>query len=76
LYFGEGQTGPMQFTRGNLAVRDYAENGEDVHVFRKVRDGYVRYMGQFVYAGARDPPGTAGPYFVCAGDQAIPNACW
>src|SRR5438093_2270925 len=51
LYFGEGQVGPMAFTRGNVAVRDHAENGEDLYLFRKLRDGYVRYVGQYVYAG-------------------------
>ena len=51
LYFGEGQVGPMTFTRGNLAIRDHAENGEDILLFRKVRDGHIRYVGQYVYAG-------------------------
>ncbi len=51
LYFGEGQVGPMAFTRGNAAIRDHADNGKDLLLFRKVRDGYVRYIGQYVYAG-------------------------
>jgi 5-methylcytosine-specific restriction protein A len=51
LYFGEGQTGPMSFTRGNGAVRDHADAGEDLLLFRKIRDGFVRYVGQYVYAG-------------------------
>jgi 5-methylcytosine-specific restriction enzyme A len=51
LYFGEGQVGPMTFTRGNLAIRDHAENGEDILLFRKVREGHVRYIGQYVCSG-------------------------
>jgi 5-methylcytosine-specific restriction protein A len=51
LYFGEGQIGDMSFTRGNLAIRDHAMNGEELHLFRKVREGYVRYRGQYDCAG-------------------------
>ena len=29
----------MQFVRGNLALRDHAENGEDVHLFEQEPDG-------------------------------------
>jgi 5-methylcytosine-specific restriction protein A len=39
------------FSRGNLAIRDHADNGEDLLFFRKVRDGYLRYVGQYDYAG-------------------------
>jgi 5-methylcytosine-specific restriction protein A len=51
LYFGEGQIGDMTFTHGNAAIRDHAENGEDLFLFEKVREGYVRYSGQYVCAG-------------------------
>jgi 5-methylcytosine-specific restriction protein A len=51
LYFGEGQEGDMTFDHGNLAVRDHAENGKDLFLFRKVRQGYVRFVGQFVCGG-------------------------
>lgn len=51
LYFGEGQVGPMTFSHGNLAIRDHAENGEDLFLFRKVRDAYIRFAGQYVYGG-------------------------
>jgi hypothetical protein len=30
--FGAGQEGDMTFVRGDLALRDHAENGEDVHL--------------------------------------------
>jgi 5-methylcytosine-specific restriction protein A len=49
-YFGAGQEGPMEFVRGNLALRDHAENGEDVHLFEQETAG-LRYRGQFVVAG-------------------------
>jgi 5-methylcytosine-specific restriction protein A len=48
-YYGAGQEGPMEFVRGNLALRDHAENGEDVHVFDQEPDG-LRYRGQMVVA--------------------------
>jgi 5-methylcytosine-specific restriction protein A len=49
-YFGAGQEGDMEFVRGNLALRDHAENGEDVHVFAQ-EPGGLRYVGQMVVAG-------------------------
>lgn len=49
-YFGAGQEGDMEFVRGNLALRDHAENGEDVHLFEQDSSG-LRYLGQFVCAG-------------------------
>ena len=48
LYTGEGQLGDMSFVRGNLAIRDHADNGKDLHLFEYVRQGYVRYVGQMV----------------------------
>jgi hypothetical protein len=38
-YFGAGQEGDMDFVQGNLALRDDAENGEDVHLFEQRRRG-------------------------------------
>lgn len=49
-YFGAGQEGDMEFVRGNLALRDHAESGEDVHLFEQETGG-LRYVGQFVGAG-------------------------
>ena len=53
FYFGEGQIGDMKFVKGNLALRDHAGNGEDVHLFEEVpeRSGYLRYKGQMVCTG-------------------------
>jgi len=52
-YSGEGQIGDMDFSGGNLAVRDHAQRGEDLHLFQYVSTGKVRYIGQMVYAGHR-----------------------
>ena len=53
FYFGEGQTGDMKFTKGNLALRDHVLHGEDVHLFEEVstKRGYLRYRGQMVCTG-------------------------
>lgn len=40
----------MVWQRGNVALRDHAESGEDVHLFARVEGG-LRYVGQFVCAG-------------------------
>jgi 5-methylcytosine-specific restriction protein A len=49
-YYGAGQEGDMAFVRGNVALRDHADNGEDVHLFEH-EPGRLRYVGQFVVAG-------------------------
>lgn len=49
-YYGAGQDGDMQFVRGNLALRDHTENGEDVHLFEQEAQG-LRYFGQVVHVG-------------------------
>jgi 5-methylcytosine-specific restriction protein A len=46
-YFGEGQVGDMQMSRGNKAVRDHAENGKDLLLFQKTNLG-LRFLGQYV----------------------------
>jgi 5-methylcytosine-specific restriction protein A len=53
FYFGEGQSGEMKFTKGNLALRDHVSQGEDVHLFEDVsaKRGYLRYKGQMVCTG-------------------------
>lgn len=40
----------MTFVRGNRAVRDYAAEGQDLLLFRKLREG-LPYEGQMVYEG-------------------------
>jgi 5-methylcytosine-specific restriction protein A len=43
-YTGEGQTGDMSFTRGNLALRDHLNNGKQVFLFQYQRSGIVKYV--------------------------------
>ena len=62
-YTGEGQIGPMEFVRGNRAIRDHSANGQDLLLFEKLRDrsGY-RFLGTFGCAGYefRDAPDREG----------------
>jgi 5-methylcytosine-specific restriction protein A len=53
LYYGEGQRGPMEFVRGNRAIRDHAQNGRDLHLFEQTPPAHLRYLGQFVCSGYR-----------------------
>jgi 5-methylcytosine-specific restriction protein A len=48
-YFGAGQTGPMEWVRGNRAIRD---SGKDLHLFEE-KQGALSYWGQLDYAGFR-----------------------
>jgi 5-methylcytosine-specific restriction protein A len=43
-YTGEGQSGDMQFTRGNLALRDHLNNGKRVFLFESVVKGFVKFI--------------------------------
>lgn len=53
LYTGEGQVGDMQFSKGNLAIRDHIKNGKDLLVFAYVKPGFVRFVDQMLYTGHR-----------------------
>jgi len=47
-YTGEGQKGPMTFTRGNKAIRDHKEDGKDIFLFEdNKKEKGVRYLGMF-----------------------------
>lgn len=48
-YTGEGQAGDMEFTRGNLALRDHLENGKRVFLFEYVRTGYVKFVSELEF---------------------------
>lgn len=51
-YTGEGQSGDMQFTKGNLAIRDHAQKGRSLHLFKsKGRSKGQKYIGEFSSAG-------------------------
>jgi 5-methylcytosine-specific restriction protein A len=57
-YTGEGQIGPMRFTKGNLAVKNHAETGRSLHIFKAVgeKQGY-EYLGEFSCASYETPMG-------------------
>jgi hypothetical protein len=61
-YTGEGQKGDMQFTRGNLALRNHLENGKRVFLFEAEGNGYVRFKGEveFYDADFFETPDTDG----------------
>ncbi len=51
LYTGEGQTGNMDFVRGNRAIRDHVQDGKVLELFESLGKGHgYRYVGQFVCA--------------------------
>jgi 5-methylcytosine-specific restriction protein A len=54
LYTGEGQEGDMEFVRGNRAIRDHTHDGKDLHLFKYVDTGVVRYVGQMICIGYRE----------------------
>lgn len=45
-YTGEGQIGDMQFTKGNLALRDHLSTGRRVFLFEYVAKGMVKYVSE------------------------------
>ena len=45
-YTGEGQVGDMQFTRGNLALRDHLSNGTRVFLFEQLGKGLVKFAAE------------------------------
>jgi 5-methylcytosine-specific restriction protein A len=55
-FYGEGQQGDMQFTRGNTAVRDHAANGKEIHLFSADGRGRAIYLGQMICAGYEMQP--------------------
>ncbi len=55
-YSGQGQSGDMEFRAGNVAIRDHAANGKDLHLFENAGGGLVKYVGQMVYAGYQIVP--------------------
>ncbi|HWY97717.1 MAG TPA: hypothetical protein VNY36_01420, partial [Bacteroidia bacterium] len=43
-YTGEGQSGDMRFTKGNLALRDHIIKGKRVFLFQSENKGFVRFI--------------------------------
>jgi 5-methylcytosine-specific restriction protein A len=48
-YTGEGQSGDMQFTRGNLALRDHIKTGKRVFLFESESSGFVRFKSELEF---------------------------
>jgi 5-methylcytosine-specific restriction protein A len=48
-YTGEGQTGDMQFTRGNLALRDSRINGKRIFLFESAGNGMVKFISELEF---------------------------
>ncbi len=48
-YTGEGQSGDMQFTRGNLALKDHLKNGKRVFLFESESKGFVRFKSELLF---------------------------
>lgn len=47
LYSGEGKTGNQTMTKGNLAIRNAAYNGKEIHLFVKFSPREYYYQGIF-----------------------------
>lgn len=45
-YTGEGQSGDMQFIRGNLALRDHIKDGKRIFLFQQSSKGYVHFLSE------------------------------
>ena len=48
-YTGEGQSGDMQFTRGNLALKDHINNGKRVFLFISESTGFVQFKSELEF---------------------------
>lgn len=60
--YGEGQSGDMQFVRGNLAIRDHGRNGKRLLLFQSLgKSRPYRYLGEHVLVRTDtvDAPSTA-----------------
>lgn len=62
LYSGEGKTGNQTMTKGNLAIRDAAQSGKQIHLFVKFSPQEYYYQGVFelvdyTYEDDRDEAG-------------------
>lgn len=52
LYTGEGQIGDMEFSRGNLAIRDHVKDGKDILLFEMLgKSQPYRFLGEFACGG-------------------------
>ncbi len=57
-YFGEGQSGDMKYTRGNLAISRHDVDGKKLLVFQMMGRGQpYRYLGEFLRVGQYEQEG-------------------
>ena len=61
-YTGEGQSGNMDFIRGNLALRNHLANGKRVFLFESEGTGWAKFMAEVEYSDADyfEAPDTSG----------------
>ena len=50
LYSGEGRTGDQTMTKGNLAIKNAAADGKEIHLFVKFSPQEYYYQGVFTLA--------------------------
>lgn len=48
-YTGEGQSGDMKFTKGNLALKEHLNNGKRVFLFESERKGFVKFIAELEF---------------------------
>ncbi|MEQ8712304.1 MAG: hypothetical protein RIC80_04770, partial [Cyclobacteriaceae bacterium] len=48
-YTGEGQSGDMEFTKGNLALRDHLSTGKRVFLFKYIVKGTVKFINELSF---------------------------
>lgn len=48
-YSGEGQIGDMQFTKGNLALRDHLDTSKRVFLFEYIAKGAVKFVDELSF---------------------------
>lgn len=59
-YFGEGQQGDMQDTRGNRAIREHLQNNKRLLIFQSLgKSQPYRFLGEFRYIYAYEQQGIA-----------------
>lgn len=51
-YTGEGQSGDMKFTKGNLALKDHLQNGKRVFLFEGESKGFVKFISEVEFFDA------------------------
>ncbi|MEM9338057.1 MAG: HNH endonuclease [Bacteroidota bacterium] len=61
-YTGEGQSGDMQFTKGNLALRNHLSEGKRVFLFEYIAKGTVKFISElgFLDCDFFETPDTSG----------------